>query len=91
MSEPLYRARQSLVGSLCCAKHLDQSELVWPFVLLAHTCLSLCFGPVRAAGEGDVSFAEFYSWWQDSKNKEGALNIDTSAGGEPFTITIVRI
>ena len=47
--------------------------------------------PVRAAGEGDVSFAEFYSWWQDSKNKEGALNIDTSAGGEPFTITIVRI
>ena len=56
-----------------------------------HTCLSLCFAPVRAAGEGDVSFAEFYSWWQDSKNKEGALNIDTSAGGEPFTITIVRI
>ena len=76
------------VGSLCCAKHLAQSKLVWPFGWL-HMCLSLCFG--RAAGEGDVSFAEFYSWWQDSKNKEGALNIDTSAGGEPFTITIVRI
>ena len=43
-------------------------------------------------GEGDVDFVEFYAWWQKSKGKsDGPLNIDTSAGGEPFTITIVRI
>ena len=43
-------------------------------------------------GGGEVDFTEFYAWWQRQKGKEGgALNIDTSAGGEPFTITIVRL
>ena len=43
-------------------------------------------------GEGDVDFVEFYAWWQKNKEKsDGPLKIDTSAGGEPFTITIVRI
>lgn len=43
-------------------------------------------------GEGDVDFVEFYTWWQKNKEKsDGPLKIDTSGGGEPFTITIVRI
>lgn len=43
-------------------------------------------------GEGDVDFVEFYCWWQKNKERsDGPLNIDTSTGGEPFTITIVRI
>jgi hypothetical protein len=43
------------------------------------------------AGGGDVSFTEFYTWWNTSKSRaDGPLHIDTSAGQGPVGFTIMR-
>eukprot|EP01052_Picozoa_sp_SAG31_P015038 SAG31_NODE_955_length_10799_cov_6.576636_5_plen_102_part_00 len=60
--------------------------------------LAAAMEEMDADGGGDVSFEEFYSWWmrrspnngQPQEANPSALAIDTSGGGEPFTITIVR-
>jgi hypothetical protein len=60
---------------------------------LTRTELDAAMAEMDEDGGGDVSFKEFYEWWQSQSTKgagAAALQIDTSAGGAPYSITIVR-